>query len=601
MPVSFKKNLTFTAKPEIRLDAFTFDGGLVVDVHETKLEPNQSPNMANVIFDDSHSIKTRNGYIKYNASSIGATPITGLMRFYGSGGVQQTLAKYGTTLYRGNDVAGTFASITLGSGVSLVSDSYTDSTIVNGTLLVVDGLNYIQKYRGSTNTNYATGTLSVTINSPVVTGSGTTWGTATNAVAGQYIQLPDGKWYQIVSIASNTQLVIECDYKAATASGQAYKIAAWGEVQGKLDSASAPSLLVRPAPSYIENYANRIWTLEGNTLRFSALDTSVSGEHFNDFDSANNAGAINLPSSKETAGTGIYAFNEALYIFQRQAIWRLSGNAPANFELKNLSSEVGLTSRRSLVEWNNLLIFLSNQGVVVFDGTNIRNISRKKINTLIESWSDKTSPAGVLWDNKYLLTYTPGGDSANTEAVFCDLAQGDIGSGVGLSVGSRWGRFTNIPANVFSSWNGGTDNGQIYFGSSAAGFVYLWDSGTTDSGTDIDWLYDTPSIGYEKNVDDKNLKKFYLQQVRTGDWNMTARLYTDINVGPTSSDINLAPGTSSLWGTMVWGDNWSSEGDLITSQVGEFQGLAKYFKFRFEGSDPAEVLGLTSKVRTRRI
>lgn len=602
MPISFVNKLKFTPKPEVRLDEFQFDGGLITDIHETKLKSNQSPNLQNVVFDESGSIKTRGGYIKYNASAM-AEPVSGLIRYYGSDGISQLLAKSGDALFLGDDVAGTFTEITLGSGVSL--DQSLDWTVSNGTLLVVDGSNYIQKYRGSTKSNYSTGTISVTNGSEVVTGSGTTW--TGNTEVGEYIKLPNNKWYKITNVTGNTTLSVEVEYQGSTVSGQTYIVSPWGEVQGKLNSALTPGTLVRPAPISIQNHYNRIWTLEDNTLRFSALDTSVDEENFNDFDSSNNAGQINIPSTKGAKGVGIYSFNDSLYVFQQRAIWRVVGTAPSNFELRNISNEVGLLARASLVEWNNLLIFLSDQGIVAFDGTNIRNISQYKINSLIDSWANKTSVAAVLWDNKYMLSYTPTADANNNEAIFCDLVQGEIGASLGLSIGTRWGKFTNIPANVFSAWIGGSDSGEIYFGSSAAGYVYKWGTGTTDDGTDITTIYDTPSIGFQKNVDDKTLKKFYLQQVQTGDWDMTARLYTDINQGPTSVTINLSPGSVSNWAQsttneLVWDQgSWSSEGEILTTRVSEFQGLAKYFKFRFEATDPVEILGLTVTERARRI
>lgn len=589
MPTSFEQNIRFAPKPETRLDEFQFDGGLVTDTHETKLKSNQSPNMQNVIFNETGSIKTRNGFTEYNGTSIGANPLTGLIRFYGSGGVQQLITKYTTSLYRGNDVSGAMTQITLGSGVSLVSGNFIDSTIVNGTLLVVDGSNFIQKYRGSTNSNYSTGTISVTNGSSAVVGSGTSWATSTNATAGEYIQLPDTKWYKIVSVISNTSLTIELNYQGATSSGDSYKISPWGEVQGALDD-TAPSSLVRPAPDYIENHANRVWALEGNRLRYSALDTSVSGEHFNDWDTANNAGTINIPTGKDSETTGLYSFGESLYIFQRRAIWRLSGNAPANFSIKQVTNEVGMTNRRTLVEWNDILVFLSDLGIILFDGSNIKNISEDVVNTSINNWASKLTPSATLWDNKYLISYTPSGGSANTEALFFDLVRG------------IFGKFTNITANVFSNWSGGTDDGQIYFGDSSAGKIYQWDSGTTDNGTDITTIYDTPSLGFDQNVNDKTLKKFYVQQIAKADYNMLVRMFSDITTGPTSVNINLSPGTTSLFGTAVFDtDVFSSEGDIITTRVSEFQGLAKFFKFRVEATDPIEVLGLTVSERSRRL
>jgi hypothetical protein len=484
-------------------------------------------------------------------------------------------------------------AITLGSGVSLDYSAFIDWTVTNGTLLVADGTNKIQKYRGSTNANYTTGTLSVTNGSATVTGSGTSWNTSTNAEVGEYIKLPDAKWYKITSISSNTSLTIELNYPGSTVSGQAYTISPWGEVQGRLD-ATAPASLIRPTPTHIANHINRIWCSDGeNTLRFSALDTSISGEHFNDWDTSSNAGSIIVPSGKGDAITGLYSLNNALYVFQKRSIWRVYGTGPTNFELRNVSQEIGLIDFRTLMEWNGTMIFLSEQGLVQFDGTNYNMLSADKTDSLIDSWANKTSPSAVIWDNKYLLSYTPTGESSNSRVLFYDLIR------------NIFGEFSDVYAGRWSSWNGGTDNGEVYFISSNQGSIYEWGGATHDDGYEIETIYETASIGFEQNTHQKLAKKLYIQQLALGDQDMTVTVYTNMTTAGTPTTINLSAGDTSLWDTAVWGtDSWSDEGTLLTSRVSQFEGDAHYFKVRLyqkgyqEGVD---VLGITATVRPRRL
>lgn len=752
MPTSFKKNLRFSPKPEKQIAEFSFDGGLVTDKHKTKLKSNQSFDEANIVFNDTSSIKTKNGYLRYNTDPVGSssdeantgastgtvtlaaegdrvaqtfqvsalasivqcdfylemdtsgeeqyvqaqlwtgatgpsalvslgqillvsgaaetkysfrfrvpyslaatteyavvlrpyvrgsssavndvlvhrtgnsyangaaynstdsglnwsaiasvdlkfnvftggdTGCTGLIRYYGLG-EQQLFGKFGTTLYRGNDITGAMTAIVLGSGVSLTAGNFLDWTISNDTLLVVDGANKIQKYRGSTNANYTTGTLTATNASATVTGSGTSWNTITNAIAGEYIKLPDGKWYKITAIASDTSLTIERTYQGSTLAGQTYTISPWGEVQGKLNSSVAPSGLVRPLPSFIENHINRIWTLEGNTLRFSALDTSITEEHFNDFDTGSNAGAIIIPSGRGDTGTGLYSLSNSLYVFQKRAIWRVYGNSPANFELRNVTNEVGMLSKRTLVEWNDLLIFLSDQGVILFDGSNVKNISDKIINTTINSWANKTSPVATLWDNRYVISNSSSGSQYNDEAYVYDLSA------------NIWGKIEGAYTSAWSNWIGGTDTGQIYFGSSNQGSIYRWDVGGHDDGYEIETRYNTAALGFDSPPNDKTLKKFYIQQLALGDWSMSVGINLDISSSQdASSDISLSAGNEALWDVAEWDvDTFPDESSLITTRVTEFQGNAKYFSFEFTQSgynEGVEILGMTLTGRVRRL
>lgn len=748
MPVVFQQNMKFRNQPEEVIQEFDFVGGLVKDAHETKLKPNQSPNMINVIPNDTGSIKSRGGYTAYNETpqgsasdeantgastgtrslaaitdevaqtfqvgtgadmvqvslwlamanadesqqiqvelwsgdtgpdelilagpimtvddtsetqyrftfrlpstltsateyaivakpyvrssqqtiyevlvhhtgaayangaayesddggvtwaavastdlkfdiyTGGSTGCTGLLRFYGASGLQQQLAKFGDTLYVGNDNTGALTAQTPPD--ALDSAAYIDYTISNDTLLVVDGSNRILKYRGSDNADYSTGTISVTTGSSTVTGSGTNWDPMLEA--GMYIKLPDTKWYLITGVSSDTSLTIEISYAGATATGQTYEASAWGNVQGDLNSSSAPSLLVRPTPDYIENHINRIWALKNNTLYFSALDTSIEGEHFNDWDTAGNAGQIIIPSGNGDSGTGLYSLNNTLYIFQRRAIWGLYGNSPANFELRNITNEIGMIDKRSLVEWGEILTFLSDRGIILFDGSNVRNISDGVINSLIDTWANKTSPTAILWENKYVLSYTESGASGNNKAIYYDYTRG------------IFGELDEVPAGVWATWEGGTDDGEIYFGSSRQGSIYRWDVGGNDAGHEIQTLYDTPSLGFGAGINDKAVKKFYIQQIAKGDWDMDITQFSDISADEINSSINLSPGSQALWDVAQWDeDEWSDEGTIITNRVAEFQGLAKYYKFRFEetGYDTGvEILGMTVTARKRRL
>ena len=757
MPLTFQQPLKFKNNPEAEIDSFQFDGGLITDIHETKLEPNQSPDLANVIFNQSNSAKTRNGYLRYNGDPItvaadqdnsaasngtnslttvdtwraqtfipsgtincvqikvylamntsgqtqnvrleiwstsasapsaivangqsqilqvsgtsetaysfrfnqpvalaasttyafvvrpfvsetvaeqtmnqvniyshqptnyangseysstdagitwsivtnvdfrfivysaGDTGCTGLMRYYTSTAIKQLIAKFGTTLYTGNDSTGAMTVVTLGSGVALTAANFIDWTISNDTLLVVDGTHKIQKYRGSLNANYSTGTITATNGSAVIVGSGTSWNTTTNCVVGEYIQLPDTKWYKIVTVTDDTHVTIEISYQGATLAGQTYKISPWGEVLGKLNT-SAVSTSTNPLAKFIEVHLNRIWVTVGNILYFSVLDTSVTEENFNDFDTTNNSGQIIIPAGQGDVITGLYSVNGYLYIFQRNAIWEVFGTSPSNFELRNVSSEIGMIDKRTLVEFDRQLFFLSDNGVYQFDGANLTNLSMNRVNNLIDTWANVSSPVAILTNNTYMLSYTPSGDSYNSECIFYDI------------INQVWGKVEGLYAGAWSVWKGGNDNGEVYVASSNQGSIYKWNTGTHDDGYEIDTRYSTPSIDFGAKVNDKTVKKVYLQQLALGHWGMFVKMFSDIGQVEADSLVDLDNGNNSLWDVSQWDvDLWSTQAFLTTDRIAEFQGTAKYFRFLFEQngySEGMEVLGLTTTARIRRL
>ncbi|UVL16147.1 phage tail protein [Pseudomonas atacamensis] len=69
---------------------------------------------------------------------------------------------------------------------------------------------------------YKTGTVSVTQNSNAVIGTGTAF--IANSRVGDGFRGPDGRWYEVTNIASNTALSISPDYEGPTAAGGFYSI-----------------------------------------------------------------------------------------------------------------------------------------------------------------------------------------------------------------------------------------------------------------------------------------------------------------------------------------------------------------------------------------
>lgn len=70
---------------------------------------------------------------------------------------------------------------------------------------------------------YKTGTVSVTLNSNAVTGTGTAF--IVNCRVGDAFRGPDGRWYEVTNVASNTAMSIEPAYQGTTAAAGAYAVA----------------------------------------------------------------------------------------------------------------------------------------------------------------------------------------------------------------------------------------------------------------------------------------------------------------------------------------------------------------------------------------
>lgn len=109
------------------------------------------------------------------------------------------------------------------------------------------------------------GTVSVTKNSTTVTGTGT--GFVANSRVGDAFLGPDGAWYEVANIASDTALSILPAYIGATASGAAYALA---PIQG-YTKASADTLR-----SLVNTYGSKLAAL-GTTGNYETLPIDKGG------------------------------------------------------------------------------------------------------------------------------------------------------------------------------------------------------------------------------------------------------------------------------------------------------------------------------------
>lgn len=108
---------------------------------------------------------------------------------------------------------------------------------------------------------YKTGTVSVSNGSTTVTGSGTAW--VVNTAAGEAIYLPDGRFYEIASVNSDTQLTLAAPYGGTSVSSQPYTI---------LPSQSFIRDLANQAAALLNNYS----TIASTTGQGAFADGTVS-------------------------------------------------------------------------------------------------------------------------------------------------------------------------------------------------------------------------------------------------------------------------------------------------------------------------------------
>lgn len=121
---------------------------------------------------------------------------------------------------------------------------------------------------------YSAGTVTVTNNSPTVTGAGTTF--SANARVGDAFRGPDGFWYEVTNVASATVISIKPNYQGATNSAGAYAIA---PMQGYVkDSADALRAFVNQYGAQLAGLGPLASWQSGQSLALSGNGVRIVGE-----------------------------------------------------------------------------------------------------------------------------------------------------------------------------------------------------------------------------------------------------------------------------------------------------------------------------------
>jgi hypothetical protein len=177
---------------------------------------------------------------------------------------------------------------------------------------------------------------------------------------------------------------------------------------------------------------NRLFALGGIALDGSGTGYQHSTLQWSDFLPADGAGlpvSVNawkddvsglwnqlvVGARESDFGVALAHVGQNLLILKRRSLWMLYGTAPANFQVKQASNEVGCIDPRSVVEYNGGAYFMSERGFMFYDGQAApRPVSVGLENTLVANALKQVGPQGVdggycraaLLDRGYILVTT---------------------------------------------------------------------------------------------------------------------------------------------------------------------------------------------------
>ena len=457
---------------------------------ELKLRSMSRPigGLHNAFINELGQVEKRKGYTKYNTTSIGADhKIVGMHRFYKQDtSSKEFIVAWNTDLYKLAETS-PYGATSIKSGLNVDKDTYFADFLNH--CYIVNGSNTMMKYNL---TNVKTVGITVpgapTFNSNIdgslsagtyyfkytfVDEDGYESNGGTASVAMTAAADPNDGIKINIAVSGDAKVTKRRIYRT-TVNGAIYYYD--GEVADNItltyDSIKADNTLgsalhtnhdAPPAdPHLITKRGNRLYLGHDDELVISHLSDC---EYF--------PPAWFIKTGNRQIIKGLLEQLNALPIFTENSIERLLGTDEDNFEFRNAFSKKGCYAIRSLVICDNLLIYLSYDGIYYFDGVS-SGIFNQRLNEYLKDNINRTYiglSCATYFNDRYMLCYPKGASTIPNETIVIDMK-------------SKAVSVYSYAFSCFSVWD--KKELRLFGGSNTEGRVYELETGLNDDGNNIE-------------------------------------------------------------------------------------------------------------------
>lgn len=607
------------------------DGGLNNRFEKHLIADNESPDCANVIFDNG-AVETRLGTRKANSAAVGSYVGDGLYTRHDSSNKAQTMiAWFNGTAY----AYGTNTFVAIASSVSIfTAGTRVAASEYENYIYFNNGNNISYKYNGAFTRH---GVYPPTANtlSVVCGGTGVLTGDVNYKVTYVNSNLVESNVTTATAtyVASSNQISLTSIPVAPTSFGalyrRLYRRASGGtylrvtEIQdntttaytdnvaeGSLGAAAPTDQGVPPKYSAIITHNNRLWcndTENPSLVWYSELGNPYVFKTTSFEEVGDNSGDIVQGFVIHDNGVVVLCDKNNYLIYQ-------PSTDPSGWEVVKLRSPYGTRSPFSGFSYNNKQMYaaVENDNFVGFAA--ISGDSADPDATLLtvsaagsDLKSNRIEPdmlqvpsnmvariSSIVHKNKGYIAVAYGTGATNNNRVYVfDFSINNLSKKQEAS----WVPWTGLNCEQFTVLNGVL----YYITSTATGFVYEMNRPSTysDDGSAINSYFWTKEFsgqpGHEQFM--KDMRYVNLLYEKPGAYSMYLNYKVDSDDGDGNRiAIDLNPG-SSLWGTMIWGvDSWGGGRDYDEDRQYLGQLIGKRIQFRFSNQNVAgqkfKVLGL---------
>jgi|GEM_PF-2444712 len=313
-------------------------------------------------------------------------------------------------------------------------------------------------------------------------------------------------------------------------------------------------------------HKGRVYAVSNNSLHFSALNDLT------DWTTIDDAGSITL-SNMYGFASAICAYNDSVIIFSDGSMQELRGSGPANYELIEISKDIGCVNFKSVCEAQGLLFWVDYSGVYVFDGSVPVLISQK-----VQKWIDGINDFSLCcmgYKDDKIYIGIPYKSTANNMVLVYNITKG-------IWDAPQDGNFNRL-VNI---------NGLLYGTHSTTGVIWNMESTArtgNDNSTAIPWSFETKAYNDNEIEGKKTLRDMYIVH----DGSSTATMAIDYTTNALSTTYStLVPSTDITL---------DSEAEVHRTVIPtEKISNADWYKMKFSGTGKVRIHSLKKNVRVKK-
>ena len=292
----------------------------------------------------------------------------------------------------------------------------------------------------------------------------------------------------------------------------------------------------------------------------------------------------------DTEVVALKSFREAIIIFGKDRIYKLTGSSSSDFAIAPVSRNIGCSDGNSVQEIGGDLIFLAPDGLRTIAGT--ARIGDVELGTVSKQIQERINAIGfdniasviIRQKSQYRLFFpTIGGVESGAKGIIGVIKANPEGQ-----IGWEFSDLKGIKVASCDSDFVGTTETIVHGGYD--GYVYKQETGNTFAGTNINAIYRSPDLTMGDAGIRKNMQRINLNFDTEGDVSASLFVKYDFEDGsvPQPSAYSLTTqSTAAVYGTGTYGTSvYDARGIPIVRQSVEGSGFTVVIRVEDTSSNP---------------